>query len=67
MTTVGLIDPDRAAVLLDARDLSVFSERLLDAAHSAAGVGVAGRRWPSTETRLRGPHTERSDRRSVSM
>lgn len=38
MTTVGLIDPDRAAVLLDARDLSVFSERLLDAAHSAAGV-----------------------------
>lgn len=53
MTSVGLIDPDRAAVLLDARDLPVFSERLLDAAYSAGGVEElyayrAGARAPET-------------------
>lgn len=38
MASVGLIDPAKAAVLLDARDLRVFSERLLAAAQSAARV-----------------------------
>ncbi|MBU3031352.1 LuxR C-terminal-related transcriptional regulator [Paracoccus sp. XHP0099] len=33
-----MIDPDRAAAVLDARDLGLFSERLLEAAHSAAGI-----------------------------
>lgn len=34
----GPIDPARAAALLQARDPALFSQRLLDAAHSAAGV-----------------------------
>jgi len=34
----GLIDPDKAADLLEARDPALFSERLLEAAHSTAGV-----------------------------
>jgi DNA-binding CsgD family transcriptional regulator len=34
----GLIDPDKAAELLEARDPALFSERLLEAAHSTAGV-----------------------------
>lgn len=38
MTSAGLIDPDRAVALLEARDAGVFSERLLDAAHSASGI-----------------------------
>ena len=38
MVSAGLIDPDRAAAVLDARDLTSFSEHLLKAAHSAAGI-----------------------------
>lgn len=38
MTSAGLIDPERAAALMDARDLGLFSERLLEAAHSASGI-----------------------------
>src|SRR5690606_23121198 len=38
MSSAGLIDPDRAAALLDARDPAVFSDRLLDAAHTVAGI-----------------------------
>lgn len=38
MSSVGLINPDHVAELLDARDLETFSERLLATAHSAAGV-----------------------------
>jgi DNA-binding CsgD family transcriptional regulator len=35
---VGLIDPDLAVALLEARDQSLFAERLLEIAHSSAGV-----------------------------
>jgi DNA-binding CsgD family transcriptional regulator len=38
MISSGLIDPDRAATLLEARDPLLFSQRLLDAAHSVAGI-----------------------------
>ncbi len=38
MSSAGLIDPDRAAALLDARDPAVFSDRLLEAAHTVAGI-----------------------------
>lgn len=38
MRSGGLIDPDMAADLLDTRDPARFSERLLEVAHSAAGV-----------------------------
>jgi len=38
MQTAGLIDPDRAAALLEARDPALFAERLLELAHSATGV-----------------------------
>ena len=38
MASAGLIDPDRAAAVLEARDLAGFSENLLTAAHSAAGI-----------------------------
>lgn len=38
MASAGLIDPERAAAVLDARDLASFSRHLLDAAHSAAGI-----------------------------
>lgn len=38
MPPIGLIDPDRAASLLDARDMGVFSDRLLELAHSATGI-----------------------------
>ena len=38
MRSGGLIDPDMAADLLETRDPSRFSERLLAVAHSAAGV-----------------------------
>lgn len=38
MTFAGLIDPDRAAALLDIRNPQLFAERLLHLAHSAAGV-----------------------------
>ncbi|MFC5738177.1 helix-turn-helix transcriptional regulator [Sinirhodobacter huangdaonensis] len=38
MQTAGLIDPDRAALLLEARDPALFAERLLGLAHSATGV-----------------------------
>jgi DNA-binding CsgD family transcriptional regulator len=38
MRSGGLIDPDKAAELLEARDPAVFAERLLEVAHSAAGV-----------------------------
>lgn len=38
MASAGLIDPDRAAAVLEARDLASFSENLLTAAHSAAGI-----------------------------
>ncbi len=38
MRSGGLIDPDKAAELLEARDPALFSERLLEVAHSTAGV-----------------------------
>lgn len=38
MPSGGLIDPDVAADLLDSRDPAAFSGRLLEAAHSVAGV-----------------------------
>lgn len=38
MQAAGLIDPDHAASLLEARDGDLFSARLLDIAHGAAGV-----------------------------
>jgi len=38
MPSMGLIDPQRAAALLDARNLETFSERLLETAYSTAGV-----------------------------
>ena len=38
MRSGGLIDPDTAAELLDLRDPAMFSERLLETAHTAAGV-----------------------------
>lgn len=38
MRSGGLIDPDMAADLLETRDAARFSERLLEVAHSAAGV-----------------------------
>lgn len=38
MIPVGLIDPDRAARLLDIRDRVLFSEQLLDVVHSATGI-----------------------------
>lgn len=38
MVSAGLIDPERAAMVLDARDLGGFSQHLLAAAHSAAGI-----------------------------
>ena len=38
MRTGGLIDPDRAAGLFDARDGKLFAERLLAIAHYLAGV-----------------------------
>lgn len=38
MRSGGLIDPDKAAELLETRDPALFSERLLEVAHSSAGV-----------------------------
>lgn len=38
MRSGGLIDPDKAALLLEARDPVLFSERLLEVAHATAGV-----------------------------
>ncbi len=38
MRSGGLIDPDKAAELLELRDPALFSERLLEAAHSTAGI-----------------------------
>ena len=38
MRSGGLIDPDKAAELLEARDPALFAERLLEAAHATAGV-----------------------------
>ena len=38
MRSGGMIDPDKAAELMEARDPALFSERLLEVAHSAAGV-----------------------------
>lgn len=38
MRSGGLIDPDKAAELLETRDPALFSERLLEAAHSSVGV-----------------------------
>lgn len=38
MRSGGLIDPDKAAELLELRDPALFSERLLEAAHSTSGI-----------------------------
>lgn len=38
MRSGGLIDPDKAAELLAASDAAIFSERLLNVAHSVAGI-----------------------------
>lgn len=38
MQSAGLIDPDLAAGLIDARDPELFATRLLEVAHSATGV-----------------------------
>lgn len=38
MRSGGLFDPEKAAELLEARDPALFSERLLEAAHSTTGV-----------------------------
>ncbi|KRW93754.1 LuxR family transcriptional regulator [Paracoccus sp. MKU1] len=38
MCSVGLIDPDLAASLLEARDQGLFATRLLELAHSSSGV-----------------------------
>lgn len=38
MRSGGLIDPDKAAELLETRDPALFSERLLEAAHASVGV-----------------------------
>ncbi|WP_174802990.1 helix-turn-helix transcriptional regulator [Martelella limonii] len=64
MTSVGLIDPECAAALLDARDPGVFSGRLLEAAYGVAGVEeLYAYRTESGPPRMLASSGERGDAR----
>ena len=52
MQTAGLIDPDRAAALLEARDPALFAERLLE-----EGIYAIGFFFPVVaQGHVHGPH-----------